>query len=89
MPFKEKNSTKDILLSSLILKQYRSIRRYSVKQSYTKIVQKHKKISLVQRRVLLSRLAQRYTLKDRTKSYISYSVAAGAKARTLVQVRPK
>jgi myosin heavy subunit len=89
MPFKKEGSTKDMLLSSLMLEQYRSIRRYFVRQSYTKAVQKHKKILLVQRRVLLSRPAQRHVLKDRTELYISYSVAAKAKARTLVQVRPK
>jgi hypothetical protein len=53
MPFKKEGSTRDMLLGSLMLKQYRSIRRYSARQSYTKAVQKHKKISLVQRRVSL------------------------------------
>jgi hypothetical protein len=47
MPFKERGSTRDMLLGSLMLEQYRSIRRYSARQSYTKAVQKHKKISLV------------------------------------------
>jgi hypothetical protein len=89
MPFKEGDSTRDMLLGSLILEQYRSIRRYSARQSYAKAVQKHKKILLVQRRALSSRPARRYTLKDRTESYISYSVAAEAKARTLVQVRSR
>jgi myosin heavy subunit len=89
MPFKEGGSTRDMLLSSLMLEQYRSIRRYFARQSYVKAVQKHKKISLVQRHVLLSRPAQRHTLKDRTKSYISYSIAAGAKARTLIRVRSR
>jgi hypothetical protein len=89
MPFKEEGSTRDMLLGSLILEQYRSIRRYSARQSYAKAVQKHKKISLVQRRALLSRPAQRHALEDRTKSYISYIVAAGAKARTLVRVRSR
>jgi hypothetical protein len=84
MLFKEKGSTRDILLSSLILEQYKSIRRYSAKQFYAKVVQKHKKILLIQRRVLLSRPAQRHTLKNKTKLYISYSITAGAKARTLV-----
>jgi hypothetical protein len=84
MPFKEGGSTRDILLGSLMLEQYRSIKRYSARQSYARAVRKYKKISLVQRRVLLSRLARRYTLEDRTELYISYSVAAGAKARTLI-----
>jgi hypothetical protein len=87
MPFKEGGSTRDMLLGSLMLEQYESIRRYSARQSYIRVVQKHKKISLVQRRALLSRPARRYTLEDRTESYISYSVAARAKARTLVRVR--
>jgi hypothetical protein len=78
-----------MLLSSLMLKQYGSIRRYFARQSYTKTVQKYKKILLVQRRALLNRLARRHILKDRTESYISYSVAARAKARTLVQVRSR
>jgi hypothetical protein len=47
MPFKEGGSTRDMLLSSLMLEQYGSMRRYSARQSYTKAVQKHKKISLV------------------------------------------
>jgi hypothetical protein len=89
MPFKEGGSTRDMLLGSLMLEQYGSIRRYFARQSYARAVQKHEKILLVQRRALLSRLAQRYTLKDRTKSYISYSVAAGAKARTFVRVRSR
>jgi hypothetical protein len=58
MPFKERGSTRDMLLSSLMLKQYKSIRRYSARQSYIKVVQKHKKILLVQRHVLLK---QAYT----------------------------
>jgi hypothetical protein len=87
MFFKKEGNTRDILLGSLMLKQYKSIRRYSARQSYAKAVQKHEKISLVQRRALLNRPAQRHTLKNRTKSYISYSVTAGAKARTLIQVR--
>jgi hypothetical protein len=49
MPFKERGSTRDILLYSLMLEQYRSIRRYSTRQSYARAVQKYKKISLVQR----------------------------------------
>jgi hypothetical protein len=77
------------LLGSLILKQYRSIRRYFARQSYAKAVQKYKKISLIQRRVLSSRLARRHILKNRTELYISYSVAARAKARTLVRVRSR
>jgi hypothetical protein len=89
MPFKEGGNTRDMLLGSLMLEQYGSIRRYSARQSYAKAVQKHKKISLVQRRVLSNRPAQRHTLEDRTESYISYSVAARAKARTLVRVRSK
>jgi hypothetical protein len=52
MPFKEGGNTRDMLLSSLMLEQYRSIRRYSVRQSYARVVQKHKKILLVQRRAL-------------------------------------
>jgi hypothetical protein len=87
MPFKERGSTEDILPGSLMLEQYRSIRRYSARQSYARTVRKHKKISLVQRRALLSRPAQRHTLEDRTESYISYNIAAEAKARTLVRVR--
>jgi hypothetical protein len=58
MPFKKRGSIRDMLLGSLILEQYRSIRRYSVRQSYAKAVQKHKKISLVQRHALLK---QAYT----------------------------
>jgi hypothetical protein len=50
MPFKEGGSTRDMLLGSLILEQYGSIRRYSARQSYAGAVQKHEKISLVQRR---------------------------------------
>jgi hypothetical protein len=72
-----------------MLEQYRSIRRYSARQSYARAVQKHKKISLVQRRALLSRPTQRHTLKDKTESYISYSVVVKAKARTLVRVRSR
>jgi hypothetical protein len=53
MLFKEGGSIRDMLLGSLILEQYRSIRRYFVRQSYTKAVQKHKKILLVQRRAPL------------------------------------
>jgi hypothetical protein len=49
MPFKEGGSTRDMLLSSLMLEQYRSIRRYSARQSYAGAVRKHEKISLVQR----------------------------------------
>jgi hypothetical protein len=52
MPFKKGGNTRDMLLGSLMLEQYKSI-RYSVRQSYAEAVQKHKKISLVQRRVLL------------------------------------
>jgi hypothetical protein len=52
MPFKEGGSIRDMLLSSLMLEQYGSIRRYSARQSYAEAVRKHKKISLVQRRVL-------------------------------------
>jgi hypothetical protein len=89
MPFKEGGSTRDILLGSLMLKQYRSIRRYSARQFYTKVVQKYKKILLIQRRALLNRPAQRHILKDRTELYISYSIVARAKARTLVQVRSR
>jgi hypothetical protein len=89
MPFKEGGNTRDMLLGSLMLEQYRSIRRYSARQSYARAVQKHKKISLVQRHVLLSRPAQRYTLKNRTELYISYNIAAKAKARTLVRVRSR
>jgi hypothetical protein len=89
MPFKERGSTRDMLLSSLMLEQYGSIRRYSARQSYARAVQKHEKISLIQRRALLSRPAQRHTLEDRTESYISYSVAARAKARTLIRVRSR
>jgi hypothetical protein len=89
MPFKERSSTRDMLLSSLMLEQYGSIRRYSARQSYARAVRKHKKISLVQRRALLSKPARRHALEDKTKSYISYSVAARAKARTLVQVRSR
>jgi hypothetical protein len=47
MSFKEGGSIRDMLLSSLMLKQYRSIRRYSARQAYTKVIQKHKKISLI------------------------------------------
>jgi hypothetical protein len=72
-----------------MLEQYRSIRRYFARQSYAKAVRKYKKISLVQRRALLSRPARRHVLKDRTESYISYNVAAEAKARTLVRVRSR
>jgi hypothetical protein len=89
MPFKERGSTRDILLNSLMLEQYKSIRRYSARQSYTKAVQKHKKISLVQKHALLIRLAQRHILKNRTKLYISYNIAVKAKAHTLVQVRSR
>jgi hypothetical protein len=53
MPFKEGGSTRDMLLSSLMLEQYRSMRRYSARQSYARAVQKYKKISLVLRHVLL------------------------------------
>jgi hypothetical protein len=53
MPFKKGGSIRDMLLSSLMLEQYRSIRRYSARQSYARAVQKHKIISLVQRRALL------------------------------------
>jgi hypothetical protein len=87
MPFKKGGSTGNILPGSLMLEQYGSIRRYSARQFYAGAVQKHKKISLVQRRAPSSRPAQRHVLENRTESYISYSVAAGAKARTLVQVR--
>jgi hypothetical protein len=52
MPFKEGGSTRDMLLGSLMLEQYGSMRRYSARQSYTRAVRKHKKISLVQRRAL-------------------------------------
>jgi hypothetical protein len=52
MLFKERDSTRDMLLGSLILKQYKSIRRYSVRQSYVKVVRKHKIILLIQRRAL-------------------------------------
>jgi hypothetical protein len=47
MLFKKKGSTRNMLVDSLMLEQYRSIRRYSARQSYVKAVQKHKKISLV------------------------------------------
>jgi hypothetical protein len=53
MLFKKEGSIRDILLGSLILKQYKSIRRYSARQSYVKVVQKYKKILLIQRHVLL------------------------------------
>jgi hypothetical protein len=53
MLFKKGGSIRDILLGSLILKQYKSIRRYSARQSYVKVVQKYKKILLIQRHVLL------------------------------------
>jgi hypothetical protein len=72
------------LLSSLILKQYKSIKRYFVKQSYIKTVQKYKKILLIQKHILLNKLTQKHTLKDKTKSYISYNIAAKAKAHTLI-----
>jgi hypothetical protein len=52
MLFKEEGNIKDMLLKSLMLKQYKSIRRYFARQSYAKVVQKHKKISLVQKRAL-------------------------------------
>jgi hypothetical protein len=58
MPFKEGGSTRDMLLSSLILEHYGSMRRYSARQSYAKAVQKHEKISLIQRHALLK---QAYT----------------------------
>jgi hypothetical protein len=47
MPFKEGGS---MLLSSFMLEQYGSMRKYSARQSYAGAVRKHKKISLVQRR---------------------------------------
>jgi hypothetical protein len=53
MLFKKRGNTEDMLLGSLILEQYRSIRRYSARQSYAKVVQKPEKISLIQRHVLL------------------------------------
>jgi hypothetical protein len=53
MPFKEGGSTRDMLLGSLMLEQYGSIRRYSARQSYAGAVRKHEKISLVQRRAPL------------------------------------
>jgi hypothetical protein len=49
MPFKKGGNTRDMLLGSLMLEQYESIRRYSARQSYAGAVRKHKKISLVQR----------------------------------------
>jgi hypothetical protein len=49
MPFKKRGSIRDMLLGSLMLEQYRSIKRYFARQSYAKAVRKHKKISLVQR----------------------------------------
>jgi hypothetical protein len=52
MPFKEGGSTRDMLLSSLMLEQYGSMRRYFARQSYAGVVRKHKKILLVQRRAL-------------------------------------
>jgi hypothetical protein len=64
MPFKKRGSTRNMLLGSLILEQYRSIRRYSVKQSYAKVVQKYKIILLVQRHALLKQACtEAYTKK--------------------------
>jgi hypothetical protein len=47
MPFKKGGSTRDILLGSLMLEQYGSMRRYSARQSYARAVRKHEIISLV------------------------------------------
>jgi hypothetical protein len=44
MPFKEGGSIRDMLLGSLMLEQYRSMRRYSVRPSYARVVRKHKKV---------------------------------------------
>jgi hypothetical protein len=47
MLFKEEGSIRDMLLNSFILKQYKSIKKYSARQFYAKTVQKHKKILLI------------------------------------------
>jgi hypothetical protein len=67
-----------------MLKQYKSIKRYSVRQFYTKVIQKHKKILLVQKHMLLSKPVQRHILENKTKLYISYNITAKAKACTLI-----
>jgi hypothetical protein len=64
MLFKKRGSTRDMLLGSLMLEQYKSIRRYSAKQAYTKAAQKHKKILLVQEHALLKQACTKtYTKK--------------------------
>jgi hypothetical protein len=84
MPFKKRGNIRYILLDNLILKQYKSIKRYFIRQSYTKTIPKHKKILLIQRRVLLKQACTKTYTKNRTKSYIIYNIVTKAKAHTLI-----
>jgi hypothetical protein len=89
MPFKEGGSTRDMLLGSLMLEQYGSMRRYSAGSLMLEQYGSIRRYHWYKGARHQSRPARRHALEDRTELYISYSVAAGAKARTLVQVRSR